>query len=168
MSARLLDNLMGAALLTVFLVLLGVALGYGGRARLVPVPVAGIAAVLLLIDLVISNLGPRQSLSTDIMGLRGRAGRVMAQSGFVERSGREGGKEWVAFALVALYLLFAGIAGMMWGTGLYVFGYLVWVSKWRPGTAALYSGMLMLVVYLVFARVLGIQMYSGLLGNWSL
>ena len=67
MSRRAQENLIAGLLLATFIVLFVMALDFGPRARLVPLPIAGFAVALLLIQIVWQNVKPADSLHVDAL-----------------------------------------------------------------------------------------------------
>lgn len=72
MSRRAQENLFGLAILGVFIAAIVASLGYGPRARLVPIPIATIGALLIVAQLVLQNICSEKALGIDLLELVSR------------------------------------------------------------------------------------------------
>lgn len=173
MSRRTQENLMALAILAVFVGVIVMALGFGPRARMVPLPVATFGLVLLLIQLVWQNVRSTDELQVDLLEvLTKRAEEETAEAKDVHPAGRAteaqaGRRAWTreagAFGIVAVLLGLTLLLGPIPAVFFFTGGYFL-VSKhysWFRGF--IYTAIFTAAVYLLFVVALEVQLYHGVL-----
>lgn len=173
MSRRAQENLMALAILTVFIGVIVMALGFGPRARMVPLPVAVLGLILLVIQIVWQNLRSTEDLQVDLLKVLTKRGE---KEGAGEKPGASPGDEakpqgspspWVkeasAFGIVAILLGLVLLLGPVPAVFVFTGGYFL-VSRhysWLKGF--IYTLLFTAAVYLLFVVALEIQLYHGVL-----
>ncbi len=173
MSRRTQENLMALAILVVFIGVIVMALGFGPRARMVPLPVATFGLVLLLIQIIWQNLRSSEELQVDLLDVLtkraedgGAEGKTGGSAGG-KTEPREGRPPWVreagAFGIVAVLLGLVLLLGPMPAIFVFTGGYFL-VSRhysWLKGF--IYTAAFTAAVYLLFVVALDVQLYHGVL-----
>ena len=105
MSRRTQENIVALALLGVFIGVIVMSLGYGPRARMIPLPLATFGIILIVIQLIWQNLRSTDELQMDMLSMLTRQAE---NAGTVPEKGKEGSKpkstwrrEVTALAIVA-------------------------------------------------------------------
>jgi hypothetical protein len=167
MSRRTQENIIALALLGVFIGVIVMSLGYGPRARMIPLPLATFGIILIVIQLIWQNLRSTDELQMDMLSMLTRQAE---NAGAVPQKGEEGGKPkstWrreltalaIVAALVALILLVGPIPAVFFFTGAYFI--LSRHYSWFAGLV--YTIAFTIAVYLLFVVALEVQLYHGLL-----
>lgn len=177
MSKRAQDNLVaviGIAILAGFLV---ASFNYGFRARMVPVPIAVISIFLLLAQLILQNTRYGTHLNvdpadffkpTDPSAEGDDASAITAetavaephQAGEVRVSKKSSGSEWTAMGMVVAFPVLVWLVGIMPSMFLFVVSYFV-LTRRRWYWALLWGGAVEISLYLMFVRVLKVQINPG-------
>lgn len=167
MSRRTQENLVAAVILGVFIGVIVMSLGYGPRARLIPLPLATLGIILIVIQIVWQNLRSTDELQVDLLQVLTRQAE---QDGAAAKEG-EGGpqrksswrKEAAALGIVAalagLILLLGPIPAVFLFTGAYFV--LSRHYSWFEGLV--YTVAFTAAVYLLFVVALEVQLYHGVL-----
>lgn len=175
MSRRTQENVLAILLIGFFVGILVLSLGYGPRARLVPIPIAVLGLLLLGAQLVWQNLRSPDELHVDILEFLTRrgidptkggggardeaadeqAGPPMDQSGF--------GREVFAFAKVAGFVGMFLLLGPFPAVFIFTFAYFSLTRHYRWAKAMVVTTVFVAVTYGLFVEVLDIQLYHGLL-----
>ncbi len=170
MSRRLQENIVLLLLLVFFVAVLATSLGYGPRTRLVPVPIAILAIVLILFQLGWQNLRAADNLNVDLLEmLTGRGDKSGAPSANVPRqqTGAAAPEEWrrigIAFGMVALFVAMTLAIGPIPTIFLFTTAYLTLSGHFQLAKATLYSALFTIATWLVFVQILQLQLYNGYL-----
>lgn len=168
MSRRTQENLIAIAFLCVFVGVIVMSLGYGPRARMIPLPLATFGVILIAIQLVWQNLRSTEELQMDMLEMLTRqAEQGTAASTHGGEAGPKrastGRREMTALgivaALVALILLIGPIPAVFMFTGSYFL--LSRHYSWPLGLV--YTAAFTAAIYLLFVVALEVQLYHGLL-----
>lgn len=172
------ENILAAALLCFFVGILVLSLEYGPRARLVPIPISVLGIILLSAQIVWQNLRSPDDLHVDMLEFLTKRGiNPLKAAESEEESSEEDApetpkavegpsdfsREAIAFgqvlALVGLFLLFGPFPSVF----IFTFAYL-FLSRHYPWAKALgVTAIFTVIVYVLFAEVLKIQLYHGVL-----
>lgn len=167
MSRRMQENLVAAVILGIFIGVIVMSLGYGPRARMIPLPLATFGIILMVVQIIWQNLRSTDALQVDLLQVLTQ----QAEKGGAAPGEAEGGparkpswrKEAVALAIVAalagLILLVGPIPAVFLFTGAYFI-----VSRhysWWKGLV--YTLAFTAAVYLLFVVALEVQLYHGIL-----
>ena len=178
MSRRTQENLLAAALLCFFIGILMLSLEYGPRARLVPIPISVLAVILLVSQIIWQNLRPADELHVDMLEFLTRRGinpseRVSADKEPAAESapGKPAvpgifsgfGREAFAFAKVMIFVGLFLALGPFPAAFLFTFAYFSLSRHYHWSKALMNTTIFTVVVYVLFAEVLDIQLYHGLL-----
>jgi len=172
MSRRAQENLVAAVIIFIFLGVIWMSLGYGPRARMVPIPVAAFGLLLAIGQLLWQNLRPTEGLQVDLLEVLTKRkkqpdvtrGSDSAAAGpMAGAAGRGWRKEVAVYGMVlgftGLVLLFGPIVAIFLFTTAYFL-----VSGHYPRWKALCCTVgFTVVVYLLFVVALEIQLYHGVL-----
>lgn len=167
------ENIVVLLLLAFFIAVLVVSLGYSPRARLVPVPIAGLAILLLLVQLLWQNFRPADELNVDLLDVltsRNRGGIDRDLSETAEDTAAAGEREtaaWrrivTAIGFVALLVVLVLTLGPIPAIFIFTFGYFVLSGHYSLLKATVYTTVFTGAVYLLFVVALKIQLYHGYL-----
>lgn len=167
MSRRTQENLIALAILCVFIGVIVMSLGYGPRARMIPLPLATFGIILIVIQIIWQNLRSTEELQVNLLD-------VLTQQAEKEGAAAKGGedgpkrtsswrKEAVALgivaALVGLILLVGPIPAVFVFTGAYFV--LSRHYSWLKGLV--YTIAFTAAIYLLFVVALEVQLYHGVL-----
>lgn len=163
MSRRIQENLAAAVFLAVFAIVIVLSLDFGPRARMIPLPLAILGAVLTVVQFLWQNLRSTDELQMDLIAVarpRGSAGGEDAPTAGVRQSWRrEAGAYGIVGGLLALTLIAGPIPAIFVFTG----GYFVFTRHYSWLASLIYTVAFTLAVYLLFFVALQIQPYHGLL-----
>jgi hypothetical protein len=166
MSKKTQDNLFCVALLLVFVgfVVLTFQLG-SPRARIVPLPIAGLSIVLLLMQLYFQNFRPDIKLNVDSVDLfKITEDTVEAEedaAAFARKSRKNAHSELNAFAMVAGAFLLMFMLGILEGTFLIVLGYFLWFGKEKLPVSLIWSVGTTAAFYVMFFRLISLKPWEG-------
>jgi hypothetical protein len=169
MSRRLQENVVVLCLLAFFVAVLVASLGYGPRARLVPVPIAVLGIVLVAFQFAWQNLRAADTLNIDLLEvLAGRRRNpdvddAEPEPAAADAPSSDGRRMAVAFAMVALFVAMTLAIGPIPTIFLFTGAYFVLSGRFRPARAVLYSALFTIATWLVFVQVLQLQLYNGYL-----
>jgi len=171
MSRRLQENLVLCAVLAIFIAAIVACMGYGPRARVVPLPIATLGAVLTLAQLVLQNLPSVGDLHLDALELftshaPGAApAKPAASPGRRVPDATRWRRELIAIGLVllltGLFMLFGPIPSIF----LFSTGYMLAKRQYKWPLGLAFAAFFTLVVYGLFAAILGVQMDNGIVGQ---
>ncbi len=165
MSRRAQENLIAGVLLALFIAVLIMSFGYGPRARLVPVPIAILAILLTLAQLVWQNLRAADELHVDVLELvAGRDGSERRRAAQKDAGPQQHSlaAQLKAFGMVAAFLALFLALGPLPAIFLFSAGYFILSgeSSWFRGLA--YAGLCTGTLYLIFGFILQVQLNRGL------
>ncbi len=176
------ENILAVALLCFFVAILVASLEYGPRARLVPVPISVLGILLLGAQLVWQNLRSPDELHVDMLEFLTRRGINPVEKAKAEDASSDGDtpetaktpgaaaseepgfkQEAFAFgqilALAGLFLLFGPFPSVF----IFTFAHLSLSRHYHWAKALVVTTIFVVVVYVLFAEVLDIQLYHGVL-----
>jgi hypothetical protein len=168
------ENIVVGVIILALVGVIVVSLGYGPRARLVPVPVAVFGLILALIQLVWQNVRSTDELQVDLLevltksGERGRTSppapvEAAAHPAPAPKSESGWRKELVAYAMVLAFLALVLALGPIAAIFLFTAGYFIASGRYRWPKALVYGALFTSGVYLLFVVALETQLYHGLL-----
>jgi len=169
MSRRLQENIVALCLLAFFIAVLVASLGYGPRARLVPVPIAVLGIVLVAFQFAWQNLRAADTLNIDLLEVLARRGHnpdvaVAEPEPPVASPPRADSRRMaIAFGMVALFVAITLAIGPIPTIFLFTGAYLFLSGHFRLGKAVLWAAVFTAASYLVFVQVLQLQLYNGYL-----
>lgn len=167
MSRRTQENIIALAVLGIFIGVIVMSLGYGPRARMIPLPLATLGIILIVIQLVWQNLRSTDELQMDMLSMLTRQAEGASAA---SQKNEEGGKPkstWrreltalgIVAALVALILLTGPIPAVFVFTG----AYFVLSRHYSWFAGLVYTIAFTIAIYLLFVVALEVQLYHGLL-----
>lgn len=174
MSDKTQENLVAVLLLVVFMAIGITSIGYYPRARLMPLAISIISAVLIIAQMLIQNSkASKVELAIDTMelfgttSLRKEAGRKADEEAArtLEKEVIEGKKETTAIAILLGLFLMIFLFGYVITIPVFITLYFRLFSKaqWLP---SIITGIGTLVVlYAFFSVLLQISLYPGIIGN---
>jgi hypothetical protein len=171
MSRRARENIAAVCFLVVFAGALMLALDFGPRARMIPLPLTILGIALALIQLVWQNLGSTDRLKMDLITVKDKvaldAKRAVQAAEEANTEQVIAGPTWLkvasAYGIVAGLLVLLLAVGPLPAVFVFTFAYFIVTRYYRPIPALMYTAMLTLSIYLVFFVALEIQPYHGLL-----
>jgi hypothetical protein len=180
MTRRVQENLVCGIVLAVFLVLLYLTLGYGSRARLVPLPVCILGVVLAVAQLLWQNLRSLDELRINPLDLVGKPATVGATASATPGTpdaapqrdstatdpARKPGGEFSAFGIIVVLLALVFVVGPLPAVFLFTAGYLSLTRHCTPARAVLYAAGCAAVLYGLFGFALGVPLNRGLLSEF--
>ncbi|MEW5982582.1 MAG: tripartite tricarboxylate transporter TctB family protein [Acidobacteriota bacterium] len=171
MSRRGQENVLAAVLLCVFGGYIAMSLGFGPRARFVPLPIAAAGLACLVAQVVRQNLrrddepgdaGPFTAFdgSGDALPAQAAAAPVGQTQDGLRSTGR---RELAAIGIVALFVGLNTALGPVPAAFLFCAGYLSLSRHYAVWKAVVFAGVFVTVIYLLFVVGLEVQLYHGLL-----
>jgi hypothetical protein len=160
------ENIVVLLLLAFFVAVFVTSLGFSPRARLVPVPISGLAILLLLVQLFWQNFRPADELSVDLFDVLTARSPTAAPAQDQPTEDKATSKEddaatWrrvvIAIGFVALLVALTLAVGPIPAIFVFTFGYFVLSGHYPLLKAALYTTVFTLAVYLLFIVALKIQ-----------
>lgn len=170
MSRRMQENLIVLVFLALFASVIVASLGYGPRARMVPVPIAALGIVLGLAQLVWQNLRSESELQIDM--LQFLTGRSDAADDVPDRqapaapkpAGGEFGRELRVAALVAAIVAGTMLFGILPASFVLCAAYFGFSRQYGWLRAVVTGLAFSAVLWLLFGHVLGIPIGRSILG----
>jgi len=172
MTRRAQENIVVLLLLAFFFAVLTTSFGFSPRARLVPIPIASLAILLLVFQLVWQNFRSADELNVDILDVlttRG-SGSIQANTEAAEKEAIEKESEdavWrrilIAVGFIVLLVTMVLLIGPLPATFIFTLAYFTLSGHFSRTRAAAYATVFAAAVYLVFFEILNIQPYHGFL-----
>ncbi|HJQ62019.1 MAG TPA: tripartite tricarboxylate transporter TctB family protein [Burkholderiales bacterium] len=167
MSRRVQENIIAGAILCVFIGVIVMSLGYGPRARMIPLPLATLGIILIVIQIVWQNLRSTDDLQLDMLQMLTRQAEKEGAASPIPEDGAKLKSSWrreltalaIVAALVALILLVGPIPAVFVFTTAYFL--LSRHYSWFAGLV--YTIAFTVTIYLLFVVALEVQLYHGLL-----
>lgn len=156
----------------IILALIGVivmSLGYGPRARMVPIPVAGFGLLLAVIQLVWQNMRSADELQIDLLEVltKHKAAPIPDGAKPAPASNADAGARWkretTAYCMVLLFLVMVWAIGPIPSIFLFTLGYFAVSRQYSWMRSSAYAAVFTVVVYIMFVYILDIQLYHGYL-----
>lgn len=170
MSRKLQENLIVGLIILILGGVIYLSLGYGPRARMVPIPVATFGLVLAIVQLVWQNLRSTDELYVDLLEVltkRGDGGQrrsAMAETRAeeaIKAPPRLWPKELAALGLVLGFLGLVLLIGPIPSIFIFTGSYFVLSRHFSWLKALGYTLVFTIAVYLLFVVALEIQLYHG-------
>ena len=170
MSRKLQENLVVGLIILVLLGVIYLSLGYGPRARMVPIPVAAFGLVLAVVQLVWQNLRSTDELYVDLLEVltkRGDGGQVLGAASetpaadAVKAGPRLWPKELAALGLILGFLGLVLLIGPIPSIFIFTGGYFLVSGHYSWPKALGFTLVFTIAVYLLFVVALEIQLYHG-------
>lgn len=169
MSKRAQENIIAFLFLFFFIAMIVLSFDYGPRARMVPIPIAAVSAVVMLLQIYLMNFRKDIDLNVDAAELltgghtkesivEGKSHEEVAEVKIIKI---EGGKESTALLIVLVYLVMTLIIGIMPAMFLFVFGFFVLVTKMHWIRSLIIALITEVSIYILFVYILEIQFYEG-------
>lgn len=168
MSRRAQENLVAAALFLLFAGVIVLCQDFGPRARMIPLPLAIIGAVLTAIQIVWQNLRSTDELQIDMVAVPAR-GVAAPQPETPAEAKPAAGKapswreEAAAFGIVAVLLALVLLLGPVPAVFLFTGGYFLFTRHYSFRAGLIYTAVFTAATYLLFFVALEIQPYHGVL-----
>lgn len=175
MSRRTQQNIVLIGVLIVFIAAIVACTGYSARARVVPLPIAALGAILTVAQLVLQNLPSLGDLHLDALelftsqpvgvakpavgGNGAGPGRAAAPNGMRWR--RELTAIGIVLLLTGMFVLFGPFPSIF----LFTSGYMVIRRQYRLPLCIIFAALFTLVVYVLFVVALGVQIDNGIVGS---
>lgn len=167
MSRRTQENIIAGTILCVFIGVIIMSLGYGPRARMIPLPLATFGIILIVIQIIWQNLRSTDELQMDMLQMLTRKAEQDSAAPQKSEEGVKPKSSWrreltalaIVAALVALILLVGPIPAVFVFTGAYFL--LSRHYSWFAGLV--YTIAFTVAIYLLFVVALEVQLYHGLL-----
>jgi Tripartite tricarboxylate transporter TctB family len=171
MSRRIQENLVLCAVLAIFIATIVACMGYGARARVVPLPIAALGAILTVAQLILQNLPSVGDLHLDALELfTSRApGAAPVKPAAGGTNGAPDATRWrreliaigLVLVLTGMFLLIGPIPSIF----LFSAGYMLAKRQYSWPLSIAFAALFTLVVYVLFVVVLGVQMDNSILGS---
>lgn len=167
LSSKAQDNLVGGCILSVLMMVIGLSLTYGPRARLVPLTVSVLTLTALLVEMFLRNTRSKNSRGVEGIDFLTKRGEEIASEIPVGEPDdavvidEPGGSARGGIGLVALFAALIYLFGILPATFSYVTGYLFFISKVGLVKALAYAGATWVTLYLLFIVLLGVPLYYG-------
>jgi hypothetical protein len=161
MSRRTQENIVACLFLGVFVLAIVLAARYGPRARVVPLPIATIGAVMAIVQLVLQNRSSAGNMKVDALEfLTGRAKSEVVETDAAKKDVDEGRwrRELTAFGLVLLLMAMVILIGPLPSIFLFTAGYMGLKRQYSWPWSIAFAAVFVLAVYVVFALVLQVQL----------
>ena len=171
MSRRIQENLVLCVILAIFIATIIACMDYGARARVVPLPIATLGALLTVGQLILQNLPGAGDLHLDALELftSHAPGAAPARPAVKRGNGAPDAKRWRRELIaVGLILLLAGmfmLIGPIPSIFLFSGGYMLAKRQYRWPLSIAFAALFSLIVYVLFAVLLGVQMDNSILGS---
>lgn len=172
MSRKVQENLVVGLVILVLSGVIYLSLGFGPRARMVPIPVATFGLVLALVQLVWQNLRSTDELYVDLLEVltkRGDGGQALGVAAeapaadVVKTAPRLWPKELAVLGLVLGFLGLVLLIGPIPSIFIFTGGYFLVSRHYSWPKALAYTLVFTIAVYLLFVVALEIQLYHGLI-----
>jgi len=167
------ENVIAVLVLAVFVAAIVASLGYGPRARLVPIPIASLGVVLMIAQIVLQNMRAGQNLEIDLLEFISTkatgddADTPRAVPGTEEAASQAPARAapimseltvlGIVFLLTALFLIIGPIPAMF----VFTAGYFGVSGYFPPVKAILYAFIITFLVYAMFYLWLRVDLDQG-------
>jgi hypothetical protein len=173
MSRRMQENLIAAIILLVFIATIVAASQYGPRARLVPIPIAALGAILICAQLVLQNFRSEKDLQIDLLEVIARkstgddedlpkGNSEDSEEGESSEGGRSFLKELGALGIVLFLLGMFLVIGPIPTVLFFTAGYFILSGHFSPVRGIIYAFVFTTLVYALFHLWLGIDLQQGI------
>nr|WP_246206318.1 tripartite tricarboxylate transporter TctB family protein [Propylenella binzhouense] len=163
------ENVVAFFVLFIFIAAIVASTGYGPRARLVPIPIAAIGALIMIAQIALQNLRSEQDLKVDLLEFISRKAtgdheeETAGEGGSAEparrrTAAREFGALGLLVLIVGMFLVIGPIPAMF----LFTAGYFVLSRHYSVPLGLLYALAGTAAVYVLFDLWLGVDMNAGI------
>lgn len=172
MSRRAQENLIAAVLFVAFAVFFWMSLGYGPRARLVPLPISVFGMFIIVCQVVWQNVRSAEDLRVNVLQLvAGREGTELAAShrGTAPPDAEQQDtlkRNLAAFGIVGALLALFLVLGPLPAVFVFSFAYFSLSGHCSVPRALAYALACAGLIYAMFGYVLNIQLNHGLASPW--
>jgi Tripartite tricarboxylate transporter TctB family len=183
-SRRLQENIVLVFLFCVFVAAIIASAGYGPRARLVPIPIAALGAILVVAQMILQNLRADQDLHVDLLDFiaqkprsKGNAEASVeppevpsetAPPDRLEQSSPGGAsttkRELAAFALVGVFVGLILLLGPYAAILLLIAGFFIFTRQYPPLRGLIYAVGYTALAYAMFSYLLDVQFETSIIG----
>jgi len=164
MSRKTQETIAASAFLALFIGAAVLSLGFGPRARMIPLPLAIFGALLAMIQLLLIPRGGGQRLKMDLINLeRPAAGREAGEDNAVRERSPSKPRIAAAYAIVGGLLALVLAIGPVAAVFLFTAGYFIKTRYCSVPLAVLYTAVFTAIVYLLFFVALQIPPFHGML-----
>ncbi|HEU5018059.1 MAG TPA: tripartite tricarboxylate transporter TctB family protein [Pseudolabrys sp.] len=168
MSRRVQENIIAVAVLAIFIAAIIASMNYGPRARLVPIPIASLGAILTVAQLIYQNFRPDAELQVNLLRFLAKGGAPGSgdEPAGAQADGRNaaaaeaaafGLKDLAALGVVALLVALMLLVGPYAAVFAFTAGYFVASKQYPVIKALVYALGFAALAYLVFHVVLDVQ-----------
>jgi hypothetical protein len=166
MTRRAQENLVALLFLALFVAIIWISLGYGPRARMVPIPIATMGILLCIAQLVWQNRSSVEDLKIDMFEFLTGDTEQPEQAVEAETPKRASFRNELAgigvvLLLLAMYLVLTPLPAIF----LFTAGYFVLSRHYSPARGILYAALFTAVIYVVFGRILHIPLDQSIFGT---
>ncbi|MFZ5943194.1 MAG: tripartite tricarboxylate transporter TctB family protein [Bacillota bacterium] len=166
MSRRAQENLVAFLFLLFFLVMIYLSFDYTYKARMVPVTIYIISALIMLLQIYFMNFKKDVNLNIDTAelltgGKSSESDIKVGQAEQVKIQEVKGGSELSAILLIVGYLVATLLIGMLPAMFLFVFGFFIFITKMKWHISLLITIATQASIYILFAYILQIKFYEG-------
>lgn len=172
MSRRAQENLIAAVLFAVFAVFFWMSLGYGPRARLVPLPISAFGMFIIICQVIWQNVRSPEDLRINVLQLvAGREGTELAAShrGTAPPDAEQHdtlARNLAAFGIVGALLALFLVLGPLPAVFIFSFAYFSLSGHCSVPRALVYALACAGVIWGMFGFALNIQLNRGLAAPW--
>jgi hypothetical protein len=167
MSRRAQENVIAVAILCIFIGVIIMSLGYGPRARMIPLPLATFGIILIVIQIIWQNVRSTDELQVDMLQMLTRQAESAGAAPGDDPNAAPRKSSWrrevlalaIVAALVGLILLFGPMPAVFLFTG----AYFLLSRHYSWPKALVYTIAFTTAIYLLFVVALEIQLYHGVL-----
>jgi hypothetical protein len=167
MSRRAQENVIAVAILCIFIGVIIMSLGYGPRARMIPLPLATFGIILIVIQIIWQNVRSTDELQVDMLQMLTRQAESAGAAPGDDPDAAPRKSSWrrevlalaIVAALVGLILLFGPMPAVFLFTG----AYFLLSRHYSWPKALVYTIAFTTAIYLLFVVALEIQLYHGVL-----
>lgn len=166
-------NMVEIIVLYIFIAAIVASLNYSPRARLVPLTISVIGALLTIGQIVLQNLRADQDLHVDLLAIlttkKGEAGTTTSQQAGIsslprtEKKGPSIRRELMAFGLIGLLLVLFVLFGPIPAIFLFIAGFFVGTGQYSAFKAVPIALGCTVLIYVIFAFGLDVQFSAGLI-----
>jgi hypothetical protein len=176
MSRRVQDNIVALIILVIFVAAIIASMEYGPRARLVPIPIAALGAVLVILQLIFQNLRPDTNLQVNLLEVLTSKAPIDAAKSVETIASPEvpaeaakkpdgfGSSDAKVIGIVALLIGMIILLGPYAAMFLFTAGYFIASRQYAVPKALLYALGYSILCYLIFTVALDVQFERSIVG----
>jgi hypothetical protein len=169
MTRRVQENIIAVVLFAIFVAAIIASTNYGPRARLVPIPIAALGAILTIVQLIFQNFRTNTQLQVDFLemltskveardgGAAPERADIKKRIGSVFEGAAFGLKDLAAMGIVALLVALMLVFGPYAAAFAFAAGYFIAARQYPILKALTYALGFSILLYLMFAIVLQVE-----------